>query len=87
MESLEKKASGRPIREVMQTGIKPVSPRDKLIDVQMRMSSQRVDALPVVNKDSEDFLGMITSQDLNEAYMLSLALDKAGPVVRLQKAS
>jgi stage IV sporulation protein FB len=87
VESLEKKALGTPIREVMQTGIKPVSPRDKLIDVQIRMSSQRVDALPVVNKDSEDFLGMITSQDLNEAYRLSLALDKAGPVVRLQEAS
>ncbi len=87
VESLEKRELSTPIREVMHTGIKPVSPRDKLIDVQMRMSSQRVDALPVVNKDSEDFLGMITSQDLNEAYRLSLAVDKAKPMVRLKEAA
>jgi predicted transcriptional regulator len=84
VESLEKKDLQTPIREVMQTGIKPASPRDKLIDVQLRMSSQRIDALPVVENGL--FLGMITSQDLNEAYRLSLALDKAGPVVRFQEA-
>jgi stage IV sporulation protein FB len=84
VETLEKKALSTPIKEVMQTGIKPVSPDDKLIDVQMWMSAQQLDALPVV--DGEQFLGMITSQDLNEAYRLNLALGKAKPVFRLQEA-
>ncbi len=61
----------------MQTGIKPVSSTDKLIDIQVQMSAQGTDALPVV--DGEEFLGMITSQDLNEAYRLNLALGKTRP--------
>jgi len=82
--SLEKKDLQTPIREVMQTGITPVSPQDKLIDVQRRMSLERVDALPVVDQDG--FLGMITSQDLNEAYRFSLALDKTQPLIKAQAA-
>ncbi len=74
VESLEKKDLNTPIRDVMQTGIKPVSSTDKLIDIQIQMSAQGTDALPVV--DGEEFLGMITSQDLNEAYRLNLALGK-----------
>ena len=75
--SLEKKDRQTPIRLVMKTGIAPVSPQDKLIEVQKRMTLEGVDALPVVGQ--EGFLGMITSQDLNEAYRLSLALDKSQP--------
>jgi Zn-dependent protease len=75
--SLEKKDRQTPIRLVMKTGIAPVSPQDKLIEVQKRMTLAGVDALPVVGQ--EGFLGMITSQDLNEAYRLSLALDKSQP--------
>jgi Zn-dependent protease len=63
------------IGDVMQAGIKPVSTREKLIDVQKRMTLERIDAIPVV--DGDTFLGMITSQDLNEAYRLSLAIDKS----------
>jgi Zn-dependent protease/predicted transcriptional regulator len=77
VESLEKKDIGTPIRDVMQTGIKPVSSTDRLIDIQVQMSAQGTDALPVV--DGEEFLGMITSQDLNEAYRLNLALGKTRP--------
>jgi Zn-dependent protease len=84
IDSLEKKDISTPIREVMQTGIEPVSPDDRLVDVQIRMSAQQIDALPVVV--GEKFLGMITSQDLNEAYRLSLALGKAKPVLHLQEA-
>ena len=79
--ALEKKDLGTPIRDVMQTGLKPVSPRDRLVEVQKRMGLERVDALPVVD-DSLGFLGMITSQDLNEAYRLSLAMDRAEPLQR-----
>lgn len=80
--SLEKKDLQTPIREVMQTGITPASPSDKLIDIQRRMTQEGVDALPVV--DQEGFRGMITSQDLNEAYRLSLALDKIQPLIKAQ---
>jgi len=83
--SLEKKDLQTPIREVMQTGITPVSPQDKLIDVQRRMSLEKVDALPVV--DANGFLGMITSQDLNEAYRFSLALNEKEQLFSLQEAT
>ncbi len=79
--ALEKKDLRTPIRDVMQTGVKPISPREKLIEVQKRMSLERVDALPVVD-EMGSFLGMITSQDLNEAYHLSLALNKAEPLLQ-----
>jgi len=83
--ALEKKDLSTPIRDVMQTGIKPASPREKLIDIQKRMSEEGVDALPVVD-ESQGFLGMITSQDLNEAYRLSLALDRAEPLKGIRQA-
>lgn len=83
--ALEKRDIGTPIRDVMQTGIQPVTPRDPLIEVQKRMSLESVDALPVVD-EMGGFLGMITSQDLNEAYRLSLALDKAEPLLRAREA-
>lgn len=73
--SLEKNELNTPIREVMQTSFQSVSSRDKLVDIQVKMSKQGFDALPVV--DGETFLGMITSQDLNEAYRLKLAIGKA----------
>jgi Zn-dependent protease/predicted transcriptional regulator len=82
--ALEKKDLSTPIREVMQAGVKPISPREMLIEVQKRMSLERVDALPVVD-DMGSFLGMITSQDLNEAYRLSLALDRAEPLLQTRQ--
>ena len=81
--SLEKKDLTTPIRDVMQVGVKPVFPRDKLIEVQKRMTLENVDAIPVVGEAG--FLGMITSQDLNEAYRLSLALDRSGPAQNIQE--
>ena len=60
--ALEKKDLLTPIREVMQTGIKPVTPRDTLIQVQKRISLEGLDALPVVD-ELGGFLGMITNRD------------------------
>jgi len=82
--SLEKQDLQTPIREVMVTNIKPVSPQESLIDVQLRMTSERINTLPVV--DNDVFQGMITSQDLNEAYRLTLALGKDKPRIKLQEA-
>lgn len=84
VKSLEKQDLQTPIREVMQRGIKPVSPGDKLIDVQKRFTLERIDSIPVVGESG--FLGMITSQDLNEAYRLNLALDKSDLEMRLDPA-
>ncbi len=83
--SLEKQDLQTPIREVMRLEIQPVSPQDKLIDVQKRMTLEGIDTLPVVNESG--FQGMITSQDLNEAYRLNLALDKSGLQLRLEQAA
>ncbi len=81
--SLEKQDLQTPIRDVMQRDIQPVSTRDKLIDVQKRMTIEGIDTLPVV--DESGFQGMITSQDLNEAYRLNLALDKSDLQLRLDQ--
>ncbi len=78
VKALEEKSVQTPIRQVMETDIQPVSPDDKLIDVQMQMSASKIDALPVVEDDQ--FVGMITSQDLNEVYRLSMALEKTPPL-------
>jgi predicted transcriptional regulator len=83
VKALETKDLKTRIGDVMQSGIKPVSTRDSLIDVQKRMTLERIDALPVVDRDM--FLGMITSQDLNEAYRLSLAIDKSDLTLQLQE--
>jgi CBS domain-containing protein len=82
VKSLEKQDLQTPIRDVMQRGIQPVTPDQKLIDVQKRMSLERIDSIPVVNEAG--FVGMITSQDLNEAYRLNLALDKSGVALKLE---
>jgi Zn-dependent protease len=85
VKSLEKQDLQTPIRVVMKKGIQPVKPGDKLIEVQKRMTLEKLDSIPVV--DDSGFLGMITSQDLNEAYRLNLALDKSGLEVNWQVTS
>ena len=49
------------------------------------MTLEGIDTIPVVNESG--FQGMITSQDLNEAYRLNLALDKSGLQLRLEQAA
>jgi Zn-dependent protease/CBS domain-containing protein len=57
-----------PIAQVMMTGIEPVDPSEALFKAQQRLMEAQVDALPVVQEGQ--FLGLITSRDLNEAYRL-----------------
>jgi len=83
VEAVESNQLQAPIRELMDSNIQPVSPGDSLIDVQIQMSSSGVDALPVA--EDGQFLGMITSQDLNEIYRLSMALEKTQPKLKPQK--
>ena len=80
LDALENQNLDTPIHQVMNRDIRPVSPQEPLIDVQIRMSQEKTDALPVVQ--GEQFLGMLTSQDLNEAYRLAAALDRGSLPVR-----
>jgi len=57
-----------PIREVMQREFLIAGPEDDLFDVQQRMSEVGAEVVPVV--DAGTFLGLLTRQDLEEAYRL-----------------
>ncbi|MBO9371632.1 MAG: site-2 protease family protein [Chloroflexi bacterium] len=57
-----------PIRDVMQRRFLIASPEDDLFDVQQRMSEVGAEVVPVV--DAGTFLGLLTRQDLEEAYRL-----------------
>ncbi len=68
VEALEKHGPDTPIAQVMQTGIAPVRRGDSVFAVQQRMSSERIDALPVA--ENGELLGLITTQDINEVFRL-----------------
>ncbi len=57
-----------PVHQVMQRDFLIVGPEDDLFEVQQRMSEMGVEAVPVV--DAGRFLGLLTRQDLEEAYRL-----------------
>jgi CBS domain-containing protein len=52
----------------MQREIPPASPSELVFEVQMRMSEAKLDAIPVV--EGGRLLGLLTSQDINEAFRL-----------------
>lgn len=57
-----------PIREIMQRDFLVAGPEDDLFEIQQRMSESGAEAVPVV--DAGTFLGLLTRQDLEEAYRL-----------------
>jgi CBS domain-containing protein len=57
-----------PVREVMQTEFPKLQLEDELFDVHQQMRQAGLDALPVV--DSDGFVGLLTSRDVNEAFQL-----------------
>lgn len=57
-----------PIRVVMLREFPIVSPEDDLFEIQQRMSETGAEVVPVV--DEGRFLGLLTRQDLEEAYRL-----------------
>jgi len=69
VESLNQRSSDTPVREVMLTDVKPVSPKDSMFDAQQRMGEEQLDALPVVQDGR--FLGLLTSRDVGEVYRLA----------------
>jgi CBS domain-containing protein len=52
----------------MQTDIQPAHPTETVFDVQQRMAESKIDALPVT--EAGRLLGILTAQDINEAYRL-----------------
>lgn len=57
------------VREVMSTQIVYAHPDDMLNSVQQKMLQKRLQAIPVVNNDG-DLVGLLTTNDVNEAYRL-----------------
>jgi stage IV sporulation protein FB len=60
------------IEEVMRRDFEVARPDEDLFDVQQRMSQAGVDVVPVV--ETECFLGLLTRQDLEEAYRVVTVL-------------
>lgn len=56
------------VRDVMLTGVTPVTPKDSMFDVQQQMAAQRLDAVPVV--ENGRFVGLLTNRDVSELYRL-----------------
>ena len=68
VETLDKHGPHIPVDQVMQREISPAKPSELVFEVQMRMSEAKLDALPVV--EAGRLLGLLTSQDINEAFRL-----------------
>ena len=68
-------------REVMQTRITPVSPDEPLHVAQQKMLTGRTRAMPVLNLEGE-LLGLLTADDINEAYRLMAINPKLAVVAR-----
>jgi len=66
--ALEKHGAGVVVSQVMRTEFPTASPDQPLFDAQERMSMARLRAMPVVAEGK--LLGLLTAQDINEAYRL-----------------
>jgi Zn-dependent protease len=69
LRGLQTKGSGAAVREIMQTRIAFTGPDEPLHAAQQKMLTGRTRALPVLNPEGE-LLGLLTADDINEAYRL-----------------
>ncbi len=81
VEALDKHGAQFPVEQIMQRDISPAKPSELVFEVQMRMSEAKLDALPVV--EAGRLLGLLTSQDINEAFRLK---SRQPAVVNLRRA-
>jgi Zn-dependent protease/predicted transcriptional regulator len=65
---LKQRGTEVPVRETMRTEFPVATPDEALFEVQERMSSARLHAIPVVIEGR--LVGLLTAQDINEAYRL-----------------
>jgi Zn-dependent protease/predicted transcriptional regulator len=70
LRGLQSKSAGAAAREVMQTRITFASPDEPLHAAQQKMLKGRTRALPVLDAEGE-LLGLLTINDINEAYRLA----------------
>jgi stage IV sporulation protein FB len=68
VEALEKHGPSFPVENAMIRDISPAAPEELVFDVQQRLSELKLDALPVAQQGQ--LLGVITIQDINEAFRL-----------------
>jgi Zn-dependent protease/predicted transcriptional regulator len=68
VEALDNQGPSTPVSDVMLRDVEPARPRDELFDIQQRLQSSQLDALPVM--DGDEFLGLITTRDISELYRL-----------------
>lgn len=66
--ALQKHGAGVPVSQVMRTEFPTAAPDEPLFDAQERMSMARLRAMPVVAEGK--LIGLLTAQDINEAYRL-----------------
>lgn len=68
VEALDNQGPSTPVSDAMLRDVEPARPRDELFDIQQRLQTTQLDALPVM--DGDEFLGLITTRDISELYRL-----------------
>lgn len=68
LSALHKEGANLPVAQVMRRQFPIARPEESLSEVQERMSAPGLRTLPVVERDQ--VVGLLTSQDINEAYRL-----------------
>ncbi len=81
LRGLQSLGAGAAAREVMRTQIAFASPDEPLHTAQKKMLLGRTRALPVLNPDGE-LLGLLTADDINEAYRLMAVSPKLAVVAQ-----
>lgn len=81
--AFKKHGAEAPVGQVMRTDFPVAKPGEPLFDAQQRMSQARLGAMPVV--DESKLVGLLTSQDINEAYRLLSGKPRRGTITTLLK--
>ena len=68
LEALKQDGPESPVSRTMLTNIKPAAPDDEIFEVQQRMTTENLSALPVALDGN--YLGMLTNRDISELYTL-----------------
>ncbi len=71
LRGLQTLGAGAPACEIMQTRVRSASPNETLHSAQLKMQTGRTRVLPVLGSDGE-LLGLLTADDINEAYRLMI---------------
>lgn len=70
VQAVRENGADAPVTGSMQANVPPVRLSDSIFEVQQKMGAGNLEALPVVDEAGR-FLGLLTSRDVSEAYMLA----------------